>query len=417
MQGERNRITVFEHQPLWTHKGERRLSPNQLKELQAHYGEKGVPYYSLIHKGVKFNEFVGVIQIGNTTIEVLPKANQNSSKKDWREALIGMLLAVNGLDIKYSSTSELRIRSNSILEVYFELFIAEVEKLLHQGLTKKYRKVEGNRKALKGAIRFSKHFQHNYIHKERFFVRHTTYDTIHLIHSILYKTLGLISTMNPNPKLVSRLGNLSLNFPEMPDIQTSESLFQRVIFNRKTEPYKQSIEIARLLLLNYHPDIISGSNHVLALMFDMNRLWEQFVYASLVRHKPRGMVIFSQASKLFWRSNTGRKSRMKPDLVLKSNEKDWTWVLDTKWKNLRGYSPTPNDLRQMYAYLKYHSAKKVSLVFPGENMELVSGRYYHEDSTGLSGQECSLLSIAVDYDIREWQKGIWEQVENWMENS
>jgi len=67
-------ITVFEHQSLKIGNG---LNEDQFSALQKHYGINGVPYYSLIHNGVKFNEHVGVLQIGNTTIEILPKAEKN----------------------------------------------------------------------------------------------------------------------------------------------------------------------------------------------------------------------------------------------------------------------------------------------------------------------------------------------------
>ena len=65
-------IVVYEHETLRFDRGEKRISENQLEALQLYYGEKGVPYYSLVHHGVKFGEYVGVLQVGNTTIEILP---------------------------------------------------------------------------------------------------------------------------------------------------------------------------------------------------------------------------------------------------------------------------------------------------------------------------------------------------------
>ena len=314
-------FTVFEHDCLRIGRGKQKLTNEQLEALQLFYGENGVPFYSLIHHGVRFNEYVGVIQVGKTVIEVLPKAdkanpNDESVKTTWRNVLISILHAVGIFDIHAPSNSNLRLRSNSILDLYFDLFIKEVEYLLHRGPVKKYRKTSGNRSALKGSIQFSKHISQNLVHQERFYVRHTIYDTQHDIHAILYKALKLLSFINTNVQLSSRLGTLLLDFPELYDIKISESLFDKIALDRKTEPYRKALEIAKLILLNYHPDVKKGTNNVLALMFDMNLLWERFVYVSLRKHKLANTSIAGQNSRNFWKPQSGYRSKMKPDIVL-----------------------------------------------------------------------------------------------------
>ncbi len=350
-----------------------------------------------------------MLQIGNLTIEVLPKAdkegNENEEvKKKWKGLLIGMLKKVGAFDIHSPTSSALSLKNNSILDIYFELFVKEVEFLIHAGLIKRYRKTEGNVTALKGSLQFSKHIQQNLTHQERFYTRYTTYDVTHQLHIILYKTLLLLKQINTNGALQSRIGSLLLDFPEMPNIKVSEATFERIVFNRKSNRYKKSIEIARLLLLNYHPDLSKGRNNILALMFDMNLLWEKLIEVSLRKYKKDLKFIHAQSRKSFWQPEGGTASAIKPDLFLELDN-GVKMVLDTKWKNLNGKNPSPEDLRQMYAYSLYYDAKNVNLVYPGNDASR-NGCFLDKDHGGKTETKCGVINIKTKDNIVEWMKEI-----------
>ena len=97
MSGTRNHITVFEHQTIKLNELICGITfcADKLKTLQSYYGDRGVPYFSLTNNGVRFNEYVGVLQVGNLLIEVLPKADKNTvtdtERNKWRNTLIVML--------------------------------------------------------------------------------------------------------------------------------------------------------------------------------------------------------------------------------------------------------------------------------------------------------------------------------------
>jgi 5-methylcytosine-specific restriction enzyme subunit McrC len=187
-------------------------------------------------------------------------------------------------------------------------------------------------------------------------------------------------------------------------------------FNRKTQSYKTAISIAKLLLLHYHPDVSQGRNNVLALMFDMNLLWEQFVYVSL--RKNASIKVTAQSSRHFWESDTGTLSKMRPDIWIQKGEE--SFVLDTKWKNLNGKNPSPEDLRQMYVYHEYYSAKKVALVYPGAEKEATKGTFISPHENIKSEKECSIISISVPRKtedkkiVKNWQKSIEDKFIDWM---
>ena len=419
----RNHITVFEHETIRFDKGEKRISEEQFKTLQNYYGD-GIPYYNLCYNGIHFNEYVGVIQIDNTLIEVLPKADKiihsGIEETKWRNILIGMLKAVGSFEIKSTSESKLKIKPNTILDLYFEMFIKEVEYLYHNGLVKKYRNKDNNVTTLKGRLQFGKNIQQNLTHQERFYVRYTTYDVEHKLHFILYKTIRLLKQINTNVSLHSRIGALLLNFPEMPEIKITKATFEKLVLNKKTQSYKKAIEISKLLLLQYHPDVCKGRNNLLALMFDMNKLWEKFVFMSLRRNK--NITVTAKTSENFWKPQSGKRSKIIPDIVV-NRDKENCVVLDTKWKNLNGNNPSSEDLRQMYVYHEYYGAKRVALVYPGNPKYESKGTFYPSKFYDKRDKECSVILFEVPEKIqlhksivKTWQEQIGDKLSDWMQS-
>ena len=415
MNKTKEHLTVFEHEAIRFDKGEKRITKDQFYALQKYFGE-GVPFYSLSYNGVKFNEFVGVIQVGTTLVEVLPKVDKaDTTESNWRNILIGMLRAVGAFDIKTSSESNLKIKPNTILDLYFEMFVKEVEYLLHNGLIKQYRMKEDNVNSLKGSLQFSKHLQQNLTHHERFYIRHSVYDVEHKLHLILYKTIRLLKQINTNIGLKSRIGALMLLYPEMPDLNVTEATFDNIAFTRKNQSYKKAIDISKLLLLQFHPDISRGRNNVLALMFDMNKLWERFVYVSLCKNKSSSTTITAQYSKFFWKPEKGNRSKMRPDIVINKDKSNCV-VLDTKWKNLACHNPSSNDLRQLYVYHEYYGAMQVALIYPGTVSSKSSGTYLDPKTSNPIDKECSVISLSVEPNVKQWQKNISEDFKKWLKN-
>ena len=139
-------------------------------------------------------------------------------------------------------------------------------------------------------------------------------------------------------------------------------------------------------------------------------LWEKFVLSSIKRNKDDDIKVKVNFQKRFWQSYKGSKSSMKPDIVITKD--DETIVLDTKWKNLNGKNPSPDDLRQMFVYSKYFNAKKVALLYPDKDSFSKKGIYYDELGNA-SDKECAIIGLAVNKHIKQWQKDISNQINNW----
>ncbi|MDD4310596.1 MAG: restriction endonuclease [Candidatus Cloacimonetes bacterium] len=416
-----NKISVFEYDKLkigCEYNGVP-FSENLLETLECFHASSKIRYFNLIHNGVEFCEYVGVLQVGSIQIEVLPKLDKsNDDINTWRDRLIGMLKEVGMFRVSAPSKGMLTIKPNSILELYFDIFITEVEYLVRTGLVKQYRKQTLNHTALKGSLDFPGHIAKNLVHKERFYTKTSVYDYDHIWHTIIRQTIDLIRILSQNTDLHNRIGALNLNFPEITPVRISEQTFNNLIYSRKTESYRAAIEIARLLLLSFHPDLASGNNHVLALMFDMNLLWESFVYHSLrklFRTHLAPYNVRAQTSTPFWRASNYWRT-LRPDILIESKNDDRRFVLDTKWKDVSNIGPSSSDLQQLFAYSQFFFSSKNALLYPCRSDSIKQGRYALTTSWS-DNILCSIINLGLESKINKWQETIYIAIINWMHDT
>lgn len=341
-----------------------------LSELNKIHNDK---YFNIRHNGIKFKQYVGVIQVDGLTIEILPKIDRyepEENKSKWQNVLIQMLKETKKLKIQQVGQANVSRQSIHLLDIYFEWFLDEMQLLMHQGLIKQYYKQTGNVKALKGKLEFAGHIQRNLVHKERFYTTHQVYEKDHLIHQILNQALNIIAELSKGTYIYSKCKIVQLDFPEIKSIKANDNTFSKVPKSRKTAPYETALSIARLIILNYAPNVSSGSEKMLALLFDMNRLWEEYVLVKLKQAaKGFDIQIYGQNSKPFWNG-----IHIRPDIVVEK-ESEVKLIIDTKWKNIDQSQPSTHDLRQMYVYNEYWDSGNSLLLYPANNVQDKSDVY------------------------------------------
>jgi 5-methylcytosine-specific restriction enzyme subunit McrC len=384
---KKNFIQVFEYQ---------KLKYDENPDFKKHHFDAMVlfneknqnKYYTIVHKGVLFNSYVGVIQIGGLTIEILPKADNsnNPNKGTWQKVLLNMLKVCKHLQVDNVSETNLSKKYNSILEVYFEMYLNELESLIKKGLIKKYRRIQSNQNALKGKLVFSQNIQKNLIHKERFFCEHQLYDKDHLIHQILLRGLLILKDL-VNNNLKDKLNRVLFELQDYQQIMINKNHFDKLVKDRKTQPYLKAIDIAKMLILNYSPNLNSGNDNMLTLLFDMNKLWEEYIYRILQKYKPTGYEVSFQNSDKFWEHKT-----IRPDIVI-TNDQNKNFVIDTKWKIINANNPSDDDLKQMFTYNLHWNAEKTLLLYPKIEQEDSPFGEFHYNKLKL---KCKIGFLKID---------------------
>lgn len=357
-------ITVFEHQVLkvgtkgFTQKHFESLSKWLFKNQTT---EDNSQYFSLVDHGVKFKSWVGILQIGNTYIEVLPKiSNQNDSpevRNEWRNRLCRMLCVTKALDIRQTENTNQSTFEHTLWEIFYRYYLSLVQDLIKSGLIKSYRHEEANRTALRGKLLFSKQITKNLIHQEKFYTDASVYNRDSLLNQVILKALKIIST---SPLIFNDAKSILETFEDIQDIVSKKINWEKVELlkkERKTEKYQYALSFAELIIKGTNPDLDSGYYSVTGIMFDMNALFEKYVAQRMSHFFPN--KIFAQKGARFWETRLAI-----PDILYKKNNKE-NIIFDTKWKKLTNKTDiSSGDIFQQYVYCKLFSAKKAFLIYP-----------------------------------------------------
>lgn len=396
-------IQVFEHTTLSVRHPFTEAHFRRLVQYNERHGNR---YFDVGLNRIHFRNYVGVIQVGNLTIEILPKADRepesNEQKMKWQGALIDMLRLVGFIRVASLSDARLRLRPSSLLDIYFESFLAQVEELVHHGLVRKYRQTCGNLPALKGRLLFQQHLSRNLVHREQFYTAHVFYDRNNPFNQILKVALNVLIRVSSSPHLAALAESLCIMFEDIDDINVTEKTFSRLRFTRNTERYRKAIQLARLIILNYMPDVRNGREDVLAILFDMNVLFERYIYAQLKwaeeKDTPRHITFKPQVSRRFWTAK-GILKTIRPDIIAQVSTESGSKciVLDTKWKIPYNGKPSDADLQQMHAYNIQFGACHSYLIYPKVNtMTDLEGRFFRGEALPQSyDHQCGMFFLEL----------------------
>lgn len=359
-------------------------------------------YFQVGYKNITCKQYVGVIQVDGLCVEILPKADKTSGNENlWQGVLIEMLKTTHKLKVYKVGNAEVNKQNIHLLDIYFEWFLNELQIIIRSGLLRKYYRKQGNLSVLKGKLIFDKQISQNRTHRERFYTEYQIYDYDHLIHQILQQALTIITHISKGNYLYNRCKIVALNFPEVKKIMATKDVFEKIPKNRKTKQYETVINIARLIILNYAPNITKGSENMFALLFNMNSLWEQYVAIKLGQaYREDNCKVLSQRTEIFWNNR-----RIKPDIVIKDKEDKTICIIDAKWKNLWNEKPSVNDLKQMYLYNEYWQSKTSLLLYPtNKNRGQVVEKFQDKDhSCGLTWVNVlknGKLNDTVGYEVK-----------------
>ncbi|RKZ28469.1 hypothetical protein DRQ29_01845 [bacterium] len=298
--------------------------------------------------GYRTTKYCGVIGTQDITVVVLPKVcrtePQNNDIDTERNSLqlLYMLNYAYELDLE-EKVFEAMVKSRrmSIFEVFIREFADELTQQVRMGMFHDYMTIVENSTRLKGKYLILKNITENFVPTKIY----CSYDVFSMDNDLNRFFKYAISTFiiaTSSDKIRDRLRMLRPYFADV-----SSKFFpnsdEEFTFNRLNSNFKRAYKLARFILHHMIYTFQSNNRISFSFMFDMNRLFEQFVERLVIETSPVNYRV--QVQKTGKMGNTS----LRPDIVIQHKDTGKiSLIIDTKYKNPEHISPC--DRYQIYSY-------------------------------------------------------------------
>ena len=398
--------------------------------------EDDYEFFKISKDAIIVQNFVGTIPLEDIQIDILPKIRLvEDNIEEEKIRFLEILESIDYFKEKLFNNSKIALKDTSILEIFIQFFIEEVEKIVKKGLIYRYENKKENLNMFKGKLDINNHIKYNFSHKEKFYIKFDEFSVNSLENIFIKMTIQKLKKISFNSKNKENLDRIGHYFEKVSILENSIENLKYITFDRTNGYYKNAIQWAKIFLNNQSSSIFSTNNgEITSILFPMENIFENYIINKLrnliqekyynqfiIKTQDNSCSIFSNI-KL---NNTKIKNdilRVKPDIVIKNKETKEIFILDTKWKVLDKsddkFKISTEDIYQMFTYVKTYNdrsknyiCKKAYLIYPATNMN--KNTFDSKDKLIFSTDNFELNIVFVDLSS---EKNIEKDLINILEN-
>ena len=132
---------------------------------------------------------------------------------------------------KLFNKSKIAIKDTSILEIFIQFFIEEVEDIVKKGLIYRYNNRSENMNIFKGKLDIDNHIKYNFSHKEKFYVKFDEFSVNSLENIFVKMTIQKLKKISVNYKNKERLKKLEHYFENVVILDNSIENLKYITFD------------------------------------------------------------------------------------------------------------------------------------------------------------------------------------------
>lgn len=373
-------ITLFEYRKYPYEKAE----CDSFEDSKLYLSESTIAFLEELNRSKPFLEtglktirplnYVGVIRMGDLTIQIFPKLFNDENITEHQSIiarnLLKMLSFTDNIPIKESDIAGLAEEKIDLFEVFIRLFAQQLSRAIRNSQKREYIQKTDELNVIKGKINFKKYNNPARLHiipceYYDFSIDNLLNRTLKYSCQLMSRSVTDFSTIRMLRGVVDILDNVSLTPVTVAEIE-------RISFTRLTRMFEPFIRMCKIFLSHSTLTLQASDTESFSLLIPMEKLFEEFI-AGTLKQEPeyffgRALYVGSQdyIGNLVTDETGGRLFWMKPDIVIGDSPKEA--IIDTKYKVLdekdRKSSISQSDLYQMYAYVVKTSVKRCMLLYP-----------------------------------------------------
>ncbi len=352
---------------------------------------------------LRANSFVGVLQIGKKTIQIIPKMSRAKNEDEYNEQaisnLLHMLAVTKKLSVSEADSAGLRKVKDNFFEILIFLFAKNLLELIKNEMNREYENHEENLPYLKGKLHFSSHIKTNVFRRSHFYLQFDEFTENSLLNKIFKYTVQRLLGVSQNVNNIKILQQLSFIFSEVDYCDISSEDFKRVHLNRLNKKYESVLNLAQMFVCQGSIEMKASDFSTYTFIFDMSVLFEEYIGEIIRRNFKQDFVLIKLQGPRKYLTQEG-KFMMYPDISLYKNNEAPEIIIDTKYKDRREDSNdskngvSQSDMYQMYAYAKKYSCPRIILLYPYiYNSENSVGDYHFDQ---VSKVEIRTVNLGID---------------------
>ncbi|MCY4460474.1 MAG: hypothetical protein OXC26_08785 [Albidovulum sp.] len=320
-------------------------------------------------RALRFGPFCGVLRTSELTIELLPKIERGASTPAGsRGLLVAMLASTGRLRFSRIGDADLGRQNLHLLDIFIQDFCERVKSALRGGAIATYIATDANLSAIRGRLRLTEHLARNAFDHSRLLCRFDERTVDNAFNRALKHVLRALLSHALAPSTRAGVTSLLHRLHEVTDQRVRPSDLDALRFDRTNDYWRNAFQQARWLLDGMFPDVRTGDSRGSALLFNMERLFEE-VLGEKIRRATRTLADLQLRVELqsAQRRLATEGFLLRPDIAVFVNDRVEA-ILDAKWKHLRADEPHADvssaDAYQMNAYAGRYGCRQLTLVYP-----------------------------------------------------